>query len=39
VQISKYRGRQHFSDFRGVRAGVGLDFWESLGFGVRLGLS
>ena len=33
MQISKYRGRQHFSVFRGVGAGVGLGFWGSLGFG------
>ena len=33
VQISKYRGRQHFSDFRGVGGRVGLGFWGSLGFG------
>ena len=38
MQISKYRGRQHFSDFRGAGAGVGLGFWGALGFrgGLRL---
>ena len=34
VQISKYRGRQHFSVFRGVGGRVGLGFWVSLGFGA-----
>ncbi len=39
MQISKYRGRQHFSDFRGAGAGVGLGFWGALGFGGGSGFS
>ena len=34
VQISKYRGRQHFLIFRGVGGRVPLEFLGSLGFGA-----
>ena len=39
VQISKYRGRQHFSDFRGGVGRVGLGLWGLLGFGGRVAIA